>query len=168
MKRLVAVLMAVCMLGAVPVRAEEMDKEARIAELEKQIAELQAELSELKGEAAEGSVLYEDDQVIIKYAGITGEGTDYKIELELENISEKNLLIQLRETSLNGYMVDLLMNTKLAPGKKAKDSFGFASWDKEAAAEYPLEELESIETAFWVCNSDDWSDSYKTDQVVIK
>ena len=86
-KRVVAMVMAVCMMGVVPVRAEDQDKAARIAELEKQIAELQAELSELKGEAAEGSVLYEDDRVVIKYAGISGDEKKYEISFEVENLT---------------------------------------------------------------------------------
>ena len=168
MKRLVAVLMAVCMLGAVPVRAEEMDKAARIAELEKQIAELQAELSELKGEAAEGAVLYEDDRVIIKYAGISGDEKKYEISFEVENLtSDKSLLIQNRETSLNGYMVDkVYCNITVAPGKKAK---GGITVRDEWAQEYPMDELESIETKFYVADKEHMAtDFVMSDPVIIK
>jgi len=168
MKRLVAVLMAVCMLGAVPVRAEEMDKAARIAELEKQIAELQAELSELKGEAAEGSVLYEDDRVVIKYAGISGDEKKYEISFEVENLtSDKSLLIQNRETSFNGYMVDsVYCNITVAPGKKAKG--GITVRDANAQ-EYPMDELESIETKFYVADKEHMAtDFVMSDPVVIK
>ena len=168
MKRLIVILMVVCMMGSVTVMAE--DKEARIAEIEKQIEELQAELAELKGdeEKAEGDVLYQDDKVIIRYAGISGEGTDYDINFEIENLSDKTLMVQLKNTSLNGYMVDLLMSTDIAPGKKAKDGAGFAIWDKEIASEYPLEDLESIETAFSVFDRNKITDNYTTDQIVIK
>jgi len=170
MKRLVAVLMAVCMMGVVPVRAEDQDKAARIAELEKQIAELQAELSELKGDEAkaEGSVLYEDDRVVIKYAGISGDEKKYEISFEVENLtSDKSLLIQNRETSFNGYMVDdVYCNITVAPGKKAKG--GITVRDANAQ-EYPMEDLESIETKFYVADKEHMAtDFVMSDPVVIK
>lgn len=167
-KRVVAMMMAVCMMGVVPVRAEDQDKAARIAELEKQIAELQAELSELKGEAAEGSVLYEDDRVVIKYAGISGDEKKYEISFEVENLtSDKSLLIQNRETSFNGYMVDdVYCNITVAPGKKAK---GGITVREANAQEYPMEDLESIETKFYVADKEHMAtDFVMSDPVVIK
>lgn len=167
-KRVVAMVMAVCMMGVVPVRAEDQDKAARIAELEKQIAELQAELSELKGEVAEGSVLYEDDRVVIKYAGISGDEKKYEISFEVENLtSDKSLLIQNRETSFNGYMVDdVYCNITVAPGKKAK---GGITVREANAQEYPMEDLESIETKFYVADKEHMAtDFVMSDPVVIK
>lgn len=167
-KKIAVVMLSVAMcvpFGSV-VMAEE-DNSARIAEIEAQIAELEAELRELKGEtgAEEGSVLYEDDEVIITYDGIGERTMGYEVKLVVENISDQKLTVQAREMSVNGFMVDPMCSIEVAPGKKAKDGIGVIGEDAE---DNPMEEVESIETKFCIYRGDGFMDSYTTDSVVIK
>lgn len=167
LKRLAAALLSValCVLFGVSVSAE--DNSARIAEIEAQIAELQAELRELKGEigAEEGGILYQDDLVTITYDGIDGEESDYDIKVIIENTStDHTLTVQARETSINGFMVKPLFSAEVAPGKKIKDGL---SIKYDVAEEYPMSEVESVETKFMIYK-DSLTDFYETDNIVIK
>lgn len=167
-KRLITMFMSgiLCFVGSTGVYASE-DNSARIAEIEAQIVELQAELKELKGETGveEGGVLYQDENIIITFDGIDGEEDDYDVKFILENLSDKTLTVQARETSINGFMVDPICSMEVAPGKKAKD--GMSIWGEDAE-DNPMSEVENIETKFHIFNNDDWEDYVDTENIVIK
>lgn len=168
-KRMVAVLLSgiLCLASATGVYASE-DNSARIAEIEAQIAELQAELKELKGETGveEGGVLYQDENIIITFDGIDGEEDDYDVKFIIENLSDRTLTIQVRETSINGFMVDPTCSMTVAPGKKVKDGMGI--WGDDAE-DNPMSEVESVETKFYIFDMNDYDyEGYDTENIVIK
>ena len=167
-KKFAAVILSVALSApfSCTVMAGE-DNSARIAEIEAQIAELQEELKELKGETgvSEGEVLYEDEEVIITYDGIGERSMGYEINLIVENISDHKLTVQARETSLNGFMIKPMCSIEVAPGKKAKDGIGIIGDD---AKDNPMDSVESVETKFCIYRGDGFTDSYTTENVVIK
>lgn len=165
-KKILAVMLSVAL--SVPfgttVMAQE-DNSKRIAEIEAQIAELQAELKELKGEDAESEVLYQDDLLTITYDGMKESNLGYKVNFVIENTSDQKLTVQVRDTSINGIMIDPMCSIEVAPGKKAKDGFTVFGEDAE---ENPMNDVENIETKFHIIKGDGFSDYIDTDNIVIK
>lgn len=108
--------------------------------------------------------IYSDDNIAVYYLGISGEENNYKINLLIENLSEKTLKISDKDTSINGYMADPIFVVTIAPGKKAKDGM---SMSYSRAEDFPMSEIKSIETKFYVSNDDDWKDHYDTENVIV-
>lgn len=93
----------------------------KVAELEEIITNSEG-VSESNTESQrKESVIYQDKTVVITYKGLTESkyGNGYEINFEVENLTEKTLTIQLRETSINGIMVNPMCSIDIAPGKKA-------------------------------------------------
>lgn len=165
-KKIVAVILSVALsmpLGTTVMAQEDNSK--RIAEIEVQIAELQAELKKLKGEDAESDVLYQDALLTITYDGMKESNLGYKVNFVIENTSDQKLTVQVRDTSINGVMIDPMCSIEVAPGKKAKDGFTVFGEDAEGT---PMEDVENIETKFHIIKGDGFSDFYDTESIVIK
>lgn len=112
----------------------------------------------------EEKTIYQDENVIITYTGISGKEDDYTINLLIENLSDKTLQISDKDVSINGYMADPLFVVTVAPGKKARDGMRMYY---NRAEDFPMSEVKSIEAKFHIANDDDWSDRYDTENVVI-
>ncbi len=125
---------------------------------------IQKQLSEEKEESIESKEIYKDENVIITYTGMSGEENEYKFNYTIENLTEKTLIVQTRETSINGFMVDPMCSIEIAPGKKAQD--GMEIWSEDAE-KHPMSSVENVETKFHIFNDDDWSDNYDTESVII-
>ncbi len=93
--------------------------------------------------------------------GVFGAG----IKLLIENNSDTNLTVQARNTSVNGYMVDAIMSSDVAAGKKANDTLTFTSKSLEACG---IKSIADIEIAFHIFKSDGWDSYLDTDPVQIK
>lgn len=111
----------------------------------------------------EGTVVYQDENIIISYTGITGKESNYDVNFIIENLSDKTLIIQVRETSINGFMVDPMCSIEIAPEKKAMDKMTIWSDD---AKNHPMSTVENIETKFHIFN-DDGQDRYDTESIKI-
>ncbi len=114
---------------------------------------------------SEDAVVYQDENVIIHYNGMSENGDNYDVNFTIENLSSKTLCVQFRETSINDFMVVPIGSIEIAPGKKAKDSMKIYG---DEAEEYPMSSVESLETKFHIFNNDDISDYYETESIKIK
>lgn len=94
-------------------------------------------------------VLLDDDVATVTLKGIeTVEddifGDEHKIKLEIENKSDKTIVVQTDQVSVDGLMVDdmVMFSETVAAGKRANGSLDIMSFDEELP---PLdEELEMI------------------------
>lgn len=111
----------------------------------------------------EGTVIYSDENVIIKYAGVDGKDSEYKIKFSIENLSDKTLTIQLRESSINGIMARVICSIDVAPGKKAID--GGTVWGEDAKTN-PMSSVKNFETKFHIFD-DERSVNYDTENVIV-
>lgn len=98
--------------------------------------------SENEGEESESSsydeVLLDDDIATVTLKGIeTVEddifGDEHKIKLEIENKSDKTIVVQTDQVSVDGLMVDdmVMFSETVAAGKKANGSLDIMSFDEE-------------------------------------
>ncbi len=88
-----------------------------------------------------------------------------KLKLLIENDSEKNITVQARNVSVNGYMVSALMSADVAAGKKTNDDLTFMESSFEDCG---ITTIANIELNFHIFDSDEWSDSFDSDKIVIK
>lgn len=79
-----------------------------------------------------------------------------ELKVTVSNASGQNLTIQCQNVSVDGFMVDPIFSCDVADGKNAVDSITFMSSDLEEAG---IEEINTIELAFHIFNSDSW-DTY--------
>lgn len=90
-------------------------------------------------------------------------GTDLK--LLIENNSDESLVVQTRNSSVNGYMLDSIMSVDVAAGKKANDSITFMSSDLEMNG---IEVIADIEFSFHIFKSADWETYLDTPQIKLQ
>lgn len=112
----------------------------------------------------ESRKIYEDENVIIYYTGITGDENDYDVNFIVENLSNRTITVQVRETSINEIMVNPTCSIEVAPGKKAFDDMGI---DGKDATNAPKSQVTNIETKFYVFDENDDDFGYDTENVVI-
>lgn len=112
----------------------------------------------------ESKVLYEDDEIIITFTGISGKEDNYQVDFLIENISDRDLEVQVRDTSINGFMVDPICSMEVAAGKKTKDSMKIWGDDAETT---PLSEISNIETKFWIFSWEDITEGNETEVISI-
>lgn len=113
-------------------------------------------------------VLYQDENVIITYDGISegSWGGGYDINLTVENLSQRTLTVQCRETSINGYMVEPICSIEVASGKKSRDEISIMGKDADFI---PMNMVENVETKFHIFDFNDMFDSgYDTENIVIR
>lgn len=78
------------------------------------------------------------------------------LKLLIENNSQTDLTVQVRNVSINGYMTETMMSVDVAAGKKANDSLTFMSSSIETCG---IETIADMEFQFHIFDSDSW-DTY--------
>ncbi len=106
------------------------------------------EPEQLSGETVENQVLCDESDVKITATGLDKEGLfGPELKVQIENNTEKKLTFQSRNASVNGYMVETMFSSDVAPGKKANDSITFSSSSLQACG---IETLADMEFSFHV------------------
>ena len=110
--------------------------EDRISEIEKQIHDLEKQIAVLKEERKQlresnvteiGDVIYQDESIIITYNGIKEDeyGDGYSINFITENLTDKKIIVQYEDASLNDLMFYAVYSANLAPNKKSNFAMGY-------------------------------------------
>lgn len=114
---------------------------------------------------ANGTVIYKENGVTMTYNGI-GKSDGYfggqEVKVVIENTSSKDLTVQVRDCSVNGFMIDPIFSCDIASGKKAVSSIRFMD---SQLKENGITNIEDVEFKVYVSNNDDWSD-YSTSRAV--
>ena len=168
------------MASAAPVSAEEAATEAQtvvegdeesiegiealLQQLDKRIAELKVKLKELRGEQAteEGDVVYQDDNVIISFKDFSEGLMGAKANFIVENLADTTYTVQIREASLNDFMVDSSCSSEVSAGKKVNMDVSFMGDDLPE-----IEEIEKMQTNFFMWCESDTNKSYETEPVTM-
>lgn len=108
--------------------------------------------------------IYRDENVVISFAGITGDENYYDVNLIVENRSSRSITVQVRETSINGIMVNPVCSIEVAPGKKAFGSMGIIGKD---ATNVPKSQVTNVETKIHIFDWKDENFGYDTENIVI-
>ncbi len=114
----------------------------------------------------EKQILVDEKDIKITATGLSEEGwMGPGLKVLIENNSGKDLTVQTRATSVNGYMVDGMMSADVAAGKKANDEVTFMTSEFEAAG---IRDIADIELSFHVFTTEGWNEYLDTDLIQIK
>lgn len=87
------------------------------------------------------------------------------IKLLIENHSDKTIIVQSRDASVNGYMIDTTFSSTIDPGKKSYDNLVFDSTDLKNANITTLADIEFVIYAF---DNDTWDNVFTSDVINIQ
>jgi len=113
-----------------------------------------------------GNLAYEGNGIKIVVKGlaedenILGPG----IVVYIENTGDKDVTVQARDVSINGFMVDAMFSCDVVAGKRAVDTITFLESDLE---ENDITAIGDVELIFHVFDMDKWETIVDTDTVSI-
>lgn len=118
---------------------------------------------EKKGIAIDEAVLLDEADVKITAKSLDVNGVfGPSIQLLIENNSDKSLTVQARNASVNGYMIETMMSSDVAAGKKANDELTFMGSDIETAG---ITTIADMEFSFHIFDSESWDTYLDTDLI---
>ena len=113
-----------------------------------------------------GEVAYEGDGIRVVVKGLAESGSLFGpgVILYIENTSDRDITVQTRDVSVNGFMIDPFMSVDVCAGKHAVTEMTFMSSDLE---ENDIEEITDIEVTFHIFDLDTWDTVVDTAPVTI-
>ena len=115
----------------------------------------------LNEQAEDSKPAYEDENVKITYTGIE-ESYTTDVKLTIENKSNKKIIVQARDVSVNGIMTKPIFSCNITPGKKANDSMSFYNLQDDG-----IDSIETIELSFHIYDSDSLDKIIDTEAITI-
>lgn len=167
MKRLFAVLLAVCLItaGAYADVLTDDWKNATDTELQTALAEIHAEIQK-RGTATqdEGSgALYEENGVKITMTGETRLFVDlFYISVIVENDSDRNIMVSVRDASVNGWETSTLSPGTVQAGNKKQADMTFNIGKAGIATE---DEIRNISFYLTILDSDSFELIGETEKI---
>ena len=100
-----------------------------------------------------GDVAYEGNDIKIVVKGLSEDDSIFGpgIVVYLENNGKKDITVQARDVSVNGFMIDGIFSSSVASGKRAIDSITFMKSDLE---ENDITSIEDVELSFHIYDGD--------------
>jgi hypothetical protein len=112
-----------------------------------------------------GELIYDANGVKIVVKGVADDSLmGPRFLLYIENNGDKDVTIQTRNVSVNGFMMDAIFSCDVIAGKHAVDDVVFLSSDFE---ENGIEKIEEIELSFHIFDMNNWNTIADTDAINI-
>lgn len=142
---------------------EVLEEVIENTENDEEIAE--DEIGNEKASVAE-TVIYDQNNIAVTVKGLE-ESLFYGAEFNvlIENNSDVNIIVQSRNASINGFMMDPVFSCEVAAGKKANDSISFMSSDLEIAG---ISTIQSLEMNLYIIDADTWDEIDESDVILIE
>lgn len=102
-----------------------------------------------------GELAYEGNGIKIVIKGLAEDDSIFgpSIVTYIENTGDKDVTVQTRDVSVNGFMVEAVFSCDVVAGKRAVDTITFMESDLE---ENGITTIENVELSFHVFDFDDW------------
>jgi len=145
------------------VQQTEKSEEDTKKEAEQKEETKKAEPKEEKKTASlEEQIIWEENGLTVTAKGIEESLFGPEIKLLIENAGDRNLTVQARKASVNGFMVDTMMSADVAAGKKVNAELTLSASDLKNSGIAELGEIEFVLHAF---DSASWSDSFDSETI---
>lgn len=136
---------------------------------------MDSDLIRIETSAAEGFEYTYDDSGDVLYSGngvdivLKGLDTDESwfgpgIVLYIYNSSDRDVMIQVRDVSVNGFMVDTIFSSDVDAGKHCLDAVTFLRSDLE---ENEITEIEEVTLSFMIADGDTWHTIEETQSITL-
>lgn len=119
---------------------------------------------EKKSVEIEEKVIFEQDNIVITSKGIESDIFGTSLKILIENNSNKNLIFQTKNESVNGFMAETLFSEEVASGKKSNASITFTSNGLE---DFGLSTLANMEFSFHIFEAENWETYLDSDVISI-
>lgn len=114
-----------------------------------------------------------EPMVLLDEAGIKIQAKEFvadslfgpELKILIENNTDKDLTIQCRNSSVNGYMVETMISAEVAAGKKNNDAVTFMSSDLELCG---IDTIADMEFSFHIFTTEDWETYLDSEPVQVK
>lgn len=102
-----------------------------------------------------GELAYEGNGIKIVIKGLAEDDSIFgpSIVTYIENTGDKDVTVQTRDVSVNGFMVEAVFSCDVVAGKRAVDTITFMESDLEGNG---ITTIENVELSFHVFDFDDW------------
>lgn len=113
-----------------------------------------------------GEVLVDTNGIKIIGKGLSANDSFWGpgVILYIENNSDKDVTVQVRDVSVNGFMMDASMSEDVVAGKKAMSAVQFFSTDLE---ENSIEDITDVELYFHIFDLESWDTVFDSDVISI-
>jgi len=113
-----------------------------------------------------GSIVYDADgiKVVVKEMNSSESFWGSDIYFFIENNSAKDITVQARDVSVNGFMIEPMFSVDVVSGKKALDTMTFVESD---LTENNIKEIKSLEFKLHIFDTDTWDTIKDTDIIKV-
>lgn len=113
-----------------------------------------------------GNLAYDGNGIKVVVKGISEDSSLFgpSIVVYIENNSDKDITIQTRDVSVNGFMVDAMFSSEVVIGKRAVDTITFLASELE---ENEITEIKTAELSFHIFDAADWDTIVDTDVITM-
>ena len=113
-----------------------------------------------------GEVLFNTPDVKIVKKGFSKSDDFWSdgIQIYIENNSDVDLIVQMRDTSINNISMSSYLSEDVLAGRKSITSIKFPKTDLSSNK---IDKLETISFTFHIANKDDWSTIYSSDLITV-
>ena len=125
-----------------------------------------ADLSYVQNYDDSGIVVMEDQGFKIVMKRVNSEDSFWgaDVYVYIENNSETDATFQVRDVSINGFMIDPIFSSDILAGKKAYDTLTFFESD---LSENGIEAIDNMELSFHIFNASSWDVILDTPSTII-
>lgn len=113
-----------------------------------------------------GFTAYDDGSIKIVIQKLNSEDSFWGSDVYVyaENNTNENITIQVRDVSIDGFMIDPMFSCDIAANKKSYDTITFMESDLE---ENDITDITELELKFHIFNSDTWNGIVDTDIITV-
>ena len=112
-----------------------------------------------------GDLIYDENNIRIIAKGIASKNLRTCIVVYIENNTDTDWTVQVRDTSVNGFMINPVFSPVVSGGKRL---IGFISFHDSELAENDIDEINEVETSFIFFENGNNSLRFNTDILKIK
>lgn len=112
-----------------------------------------------------GTAVYEGSGVRIVLKGLSTDSLlGQELVVYIENNSDRDITVQARDVSVNGFMMDPIFSSEVASGKRAIDGITFMDSDFE---DNGVTDIETVELSFHIFDLKTWDTIVDTEPVTV-
>ena len=170
MKKLFVVFLAmIMMVGIVPCVSYADFDDKTDEELIAEYNAIRLELGNRGYKAEDKRVLYDGNGIQIYLNGDlkvedNWSGPELLVPVVIANSTDKNMCVQSRNQSVNGWACDVMFSPQIPAGKKIKDNVELQLEETDVTK---IEEFEDLELSFHIFDFDNWMEGWDSELIRI-
>ena len=179
MKKLFSVLLMAVLLAGCSAGVSKADYDAVVKErdaLQSQLDSLLEQSADEDPESSSSDVFDEVTRILVDQDGImiTFKGFDKDsflgpaLKVLIENNTDEAVTVQVRDSSVNGYMMPFNISADIQPGKKSHSTITMIEHHLKEIDVYSVSQIETVEFVFHIFNFDGWDTTLDSDVICLE